>query len=130
MSICFLTVDDALKIHDSRIALYGGSLGVRDYGLLESAILVSEQAIGEDYLHTFPFEMAAAYLFHIAKNHPFLDGNKRTALACCLIFLRLNGYEVIADEFELETLVLNTATGKAEKKRITQFLSNNSRLVG
>jgi death-on-curing protein len=67
--------------------------------------------------------MAAAYLFHLAKNHPFVDGNKRTALACALVFLDLNGVEIIADASELEELTVAVVTGNADKESIADFLA-------
>ena len=123
MKILFLSLQQVLEIHHSRIELYGGSTGVREQGLLDSAIQMPAQGFGDQFLHEFPFEMAAAYLFHLAKNHAFVDGNKRTALACCLVFLDLNGFEVSAEEYALEDLVLRTATGELSKKEIAELLA-------
>jgi len=118
----FLAADDVLAIHEDRIREYGGSHGVRDLGLMESAIAMPRATFGREYLHQTLFEMAAAYLFHIARNHPFVDGNKRTALACALAFLRLNDLKVIAGEDELYDLVLGTAEGRVSKSEIAVFL--------
>ena len=123
MKIFFLSLEQVLQIHESRIKLYGGSTGVRDQNLLESAIQTPAQGFGGEFLHEFPFEMAADYLFHLAKNHAFVDGNKRTSLACCLVFLDINGFEISAAESDLEDLVLRTATGKIDKKQIAAFLA-------
>ncbi len=87
----FLTLSEVLEIHKAQIEAHGGSDGVRDLGLLESALAVPQASFGGAFLHAAPFEMAAAYAFHIAENQPFVDGNKRTALAAALIFLELNG---------------------------------------
>ncbi len=76
MKVSFLTLEDALALHASRIARYGGSLGLRDLGLLESALAVPSATFGGQFLHGSLSEMAAAYLFHLVKNHPFVDGNK------------------------------------------------------
>ena len=74
----FLAVEDVLYLHTNQIDLYGGDHGVRDINLLDSAIAQPQAAFGGNHLHAFPFEMAAAYMFHIVQNHPFVDGNKRT----------------------------------------------------
>ncbi len=80
----FLTVDEVLELHDLQIQRYGGSSGVRDKGLLESAVAMPQASFGGKYMHEGLFQMAAAYAFHIAENQPFIDGNKRTALAAAL----------------------------------------------
>src|SRR5205807_4774635 len=77
----FLVLEEVLRIHAHQIEQYGGSFGVRDAGLLLSAVAAPQASFAGGFLHGTPFEMAAAYLFHLARNHPFLDGNKRTALA-------------------------------------------------
>jgi death-on-curing protein len=77
----FLTVEEVLVIHEDQIAAFGGTLGLRDHGSLESAVAVPQTSFGGEFLHRDVFEMSAAYAFHIAENQPFLDGNKRTALA-------------------------------------------------
>ncbi len=78
MDSTFLTLDEVIEIHRDMIERYGGSFGIRDEGLLESAVAMPQAGFGEQYLHADVFEMAAAYLFHIVRNHPFVDGNKRT----------------------------------------------------
>lgn len=125
--ILFLTEEEILEIHKSRIDLYGGSHGVRDIGLLLSALEMPKQSFEGAFLHGFPYEMAAAYLFHLSKNHPFVDGNKRTALAVMLIFLEINDFELMATNDDLEDLVLDVATSKKDKKAITVFLEQYSR---
>lgn len=127
MSFLFLTLSEVLAIHESRLAKYGGSTGIRYLGLLESAIAMPQASFGGEFLHSDVFTMAAAYLFHLSLNHPFIDGNKRTALAACLVFLEINGYELTADEQALEKLVIETATGKLTKNNIAKFLQKNSR---
>ncbi len=77
----FLTLSEVLEFHDDLIASFGGSPGVRDLGLAESALSMPQAGMDDQFFHAFPFEMAAAYAYHIAQNHPFVDGNKRTALA-------------------------------------------------
>jgi death-on-curing protein len=121
----FLELAEALEIHRSRIELYGGADGVRDIGLLLSALAQPAAGLGGEYFHADLYEMAAAYLFHLARNHPFVDGNKRTALACCLVFLDYNNIEVEADPIELETITLAAADGTTDKAIIAEFLRRN-----
>lgn len=116
-----LDIDLVLRTHLSLIDAYGGEPGVRDVGLLRSAIAMPQAAFGGEHLHQDLFEMAAAYLFHIAQNHPFLDGNKRTGAAVALIFLDINGVEIDADEEGLVDLTLRVATGGAGKPEIAEF---------
>lgn len=122
MSTVFLTLDQILRVHAHQIATYGGSPGIRDVGLLKSALAMPEAvAFGED-LHPTLHEKAAAYLFHLTKNHPFVDGNKRVGLAACLAFLALNGVWVQATEDELVALVLETVSGERSKADVAVFL--------
>ncbi|MFL5293347.1 MAG: type II toxin-antitoxin system death-on-curing family toxin [Myxococcales bacterium] len=86
----FLDVDDVLALHERQIAEFGGSPGIRDLGLLESAVAMPQATFGGGFVHDSPFAQAAAYAFHIAQNEPFIDGNKRTGLGAALVFLRLN----------------------------------------
>lgn len=118
----FLDLADVLEIHQSRIALYGGTDGIRDFGMLQSALAQPQVGMNREFLHRDLYEMAAAYLFHLARNHPFLDGNKRTALAVCLVFLDLNGIEINADPDELESITVAVSAGKATKEDATAFL--------
>ena len=122
MTVRFLEIIDVLEIHKSRIQLYGGSPGLRDLGMLQSAVAQPQAGFAGQYLHVDLFEMAAAYLFHLAMNHPFVDGNKRTALAACLVFLDLNGIELDADPDELEDLTVSVAQGNIDKSALAQTL--------
>ena len=119
----FLALDEALLIHADQIRRYGGSHGVRDLGLLSSALAMPEASFGGLNLHTSLAEMAAAYLFHIAQNHPFLDGNKRAALATALAFIWLNDQRLGAGEGELTELVLGVAAGRIGKAEAAVFIS-------
>ena len=125
-SIQFLTIDDILETHSMQIEKYGGSQGIRDLGLLESAIAQPEASFGSSYLHSFPFEMAAAYLFHIAMNHPFVDGNKRVGLEAALLFLEVNSISIEASDDEFVQLVLDTTVGKIDKQGIAEFFRSHS----
>lgn len=117
----FLDLDMVLRIHRSLIERYGGSEGLRDASLLHSAIAMPQASFGGESLHKDLFEMAAAYLYHIVQNHPFLDGNKRTGAAAAIIFLDLNGIEIKADEDGLVELTLRVAGGQAGKPEIAEF---------
>jgi len=118
----FLTLDEVLALHADQIARYGGRPGLRDLGLLESALAMPRATFGRLYLHPSLPEMAAAYLFHLAGNHPFLDGNKRVGLAAAIAFLGLNGLWLEADPDELAELVLRTARGEAGKAEVAEFI--------
>jgi len=121
----FLTLDEVLGIHSDQIRTYGGGSGVRDLELLRSALAMPETTFDGEYLHPTVFEMAGAYLFHIARNHPFVDGNKRTALMCALVFLGLNGERLEADPDELYRLVDGVAAGIVDKAEVTVFLKRH-----
>jgi death on curing protein len=118
----FLDLAEVLEIHQSRIELYGGNPGVRDLGLLQSALAQPSAGFGGEFFHANLFEMAAAYLFHVSCYHPFIDGNKRTALACCLVFLAYNAVEIDAPPNDLEQLTVDAAAGQTDKIQIANFL--------
>ena len=117
----FLSLDDILESHQNQIDTYGGSHGIRDIGLLESAIAQPEASYGAQYLHADIFEMAAAYLYHLVMNHPFVDGNKRVGLESALIFLEVNDALLDANDDELVDLVLKTTAGQVGKPEIAEF---------
>ena len=121
----FLTLDEVLGIHADQIRVYGGGSGLRDLELLRSAIAMPETTFDGEYLHPSAFEMAAAYLFHLARNHPFVDGNKRTALMCALVFLGLNGQRLRADADDLYALVDGVAAGAVDKAEVSVFLRSH-----
>jgi death-on-curing protein len=123
----FLTLDEALGLHADQIRRYGGSSGLRDLGLLQSALAMPETSFDGEFLHGTVFEMAAAYLFHIARNHPFVDGNKRTALMCALVFLGLNSKRLDADPEALYALVDGVAAGSVDKAEVSVFLRQSCR---
>ena len=122
----FLRVDDVLQIHQDQIERYGGSPDLRDPGLLTSAVESPRATFDETYLHVDLFEMAAAYLFHIVQNHPFVDGNKRTGTAAALVFLDLNGIEMAIDDDTLADLVLAVAQGHVAKPEVAAFLRKHA----
>jgi len=123
----FLTLDEVLSLHADQIARYGGSAAIRDVGLLESALAMPSAWFGGELVHASLEEQAAAYLFYLVKNHPFVDGNKRTGLVAMLVFLGLNRRRLDATEDELTNLVLGVAAGRLSKADVTVFLRSHAR---
>ena len=121
----FLTLDDIIESHQNQIDTYGGSHGIRDIGLLESAIAQPEASFGGQYLHADIFEMAAAYIYHLVMNHPFVDVNKRVGLEAALIFLEINNENLNASDEELVDLVLKTTAGQVGKREIAEFFRSH-----
>jgi len=115
----FPSVDDVLAIHEDTIAHEGGLAGLRDPGLLESAVLMPQQQLGGEYLHDGLPAMAAAYLFHIAQNHAFHDGNKRTAVLAALVFLAVDGVGALPDPAGLEETTMAVAASRCGKDELT-----------
>lgn len=117
-----LTVDIVREIHAEAIEAFGGSTGVREPSLLESAVAAPQATIGGKSPYADLAEMAAAYLFYMCRNRPFIDGNKRAALGACLVFLRLNGLEPKADGPEWEELTLAVAASEIDREEATERL--------
>ena len=122
----FLTADQVLAVHRRMIEEFGGDPAVRDYGLLESAVAMPAAWFDGKFLHDGVPAMAAACLFHLCRNHPFVDGNKRTAVAAAEIFLRLNGMSLKATNQELERITLGTADGSISKDEVTVFFRKHT----
>lgn len=120
--IIFLDVEDVLLLHSDTIDTDGGSHGVRDHGLLDAAVAMPRQQFGGQFLHKDLAAMAAAYLFHIAQNHPFVDGNKRAAVMAALAFLRANDVELSMAPQELEATTLKVAAGELSKDKLTKWM--------
>lgn len=118
----FLSVEDVLFLHADTIGIDGGSPGIRDYGLFDAAVAMPRQQFDGEYLHKDIAAMGAAYLFHIAQNHPFVDGNKRTAVLAALVFLHVNGIETLPAPQALEVVTRQVAAGKLSKDDLTQRL--------
>jgi death-on-curing protein len=123
MTLEFLGLEDVLDIHRLQMARYGGADGLREPGLLESALAQPQATFAGDFVHDGLFAMAAAYLFHIVSNHPFLDGNKRTGLLSALVFLDLNGIAVERESARLYDLTMAVAEGRADKKKVAEILA-------
>lgn len=120
---CFhLSVDTVLKIHEKSIRRFGGSPELRSRDLLESAVAAPGAAFGGESVFSDVIEVAAAYLFYLCSNHPFVDGNKRTALGACIVFLKLNGALPSPDSPDWETLTLDVAAGRIDRDTTTERL--------
>ena len=120
---CFhLTVEIIQEIHAEAITGFGGSNGVRELALLESAVSAPQASIGGESPYRDLVEIAAAYLFYLCRNHPFVDGNKRAALGACVVFLRLNGIEPATDNPRWEELTLDVAASKINRDEATARL--------
>lgn len=120
--IRFVEVIEAIALQQDQIDRYGGDAGIRDRGLLESAMAMPRASFAGDYVHHDLIEMAGAYLFHLAKNHAFVDGNKRVALAVMLYFLDFNALRLQAGHGEVEQLVLDVASGTITKDQAAAVL--------
>lgn len=120
----FHSLDFILAMHAEQLRLHGGAAGVRDEGMLDSALNRPLQK--HAYADPDLCELAAAYLFGIAKNHPFIDGNKRTALAAADTFLYFNGLELQAEEEELIQFVLMVAAGEIDEDGAAAFFRDHT----
>lgn len=118
----FLTVNDVVALHAQQLSRFGGAAGLRDGALLDSAVAQPQVGFGGAWLHPDLWTMAAAYLFHLVQNHPFVDGNKRTGLLSALVFLALNG--VVLDQATpvLYDLTMAVAEGRLDKSAIAATL--------
>lgn len=121
MSVVFLSTEDIIFIHRNTIEIEGGIDGLRDRALLESAAMMPQQSFGGEYLHPDLPSKGAAYLYHLCKNHPFLDGNKRVAAMSCLVFLKCNGATSLPPPEALRDNVLAVASGKLTKSELTNW---------
>jgi death-on-curing protein len=118
----FLYVDDVLSLHADQLERYGGLPGVRDAGALEAAVETPRATFGGEYLHSDLFSMAAAYAFHIAESQAFVDGNKRAGLNAALVFLLMNGWEVIDEREQLYDAMIAIAVRQLDKAGLAQLL--------
>jgi len=113
-----------LQHHIDHIAKYGDAYGLRDAGLLESALTRAQNLYA--YKQADLYTLAAAYAYGVAKNHPFIDGNKRTAYACMRLFLEANGIEITASDEEKYVTILNLAAGNLSEAELITWLRNNT----
>jgi death-on-curing protein len=131
MDPLFLSLEEVLELHDVMLLLYGGEAGVRDGAALEAALAMPASGAGDVRFHPDVFAMAGAYLYHLAADHPFVDGNKRTAAAAADVFLETNGYHVPPEAQDAFTdLVFRVASGSATKEEAAAFFRTHARPVG
>ncbi len=123
--IVFIPKHIVIYFHEQLINLYGGILGIRDEGLLDSALEQPKAMFDEAHLHDSLAKMAAAYCFHLCKNHPFIDGNKRIALVVTDTFLQKNGYEISASERDVYEVMMKLSSGDITKAKLTGWLEIN-----
>lgn len=121
MEPLFLTLGETLDIHADQLQRYGGAPGLRDRNLLESALAMPRASAGGQYVHPDLAHMAAAYLFHIIRNHPFVDGNKRVALVAAMVFLMLNGEKVEVEQETLYAVTMSAAKGTLSKDTLAEY---------
>ncbi|MGZ8962031.1 MAG: type II toxin-antitoxin system death-on-curing family toxin [Methylophilaceae bacterium] len=122
----WVTLNVILAIHEEQLDEHGGLVGVRDQGLLESALARPEHLAA--YGEPDAAELAAAYGYGISRNHPFLDGNKRTAFVAALLFLRLNGYNLVATDMEKVLKMLDVAAGEISEEAFAEWIRQHSAL--
>jgi len=121
----WIDLEVVLAIHDEQLAEHGGQAGVRDRGLLESALARPRNPFG--YGESSLARLAAAYAFGISRNHPFLDGNKRTSLVVAELFLELNGLELAASDAACVSTFLSLAAGELTEDDLAHWVTENSR---
>jgi death-on-curing protein len=113
-------------IHSDLLQRYGGRPGLRDPGLLDSALAQPKMTVGGKFVHTTLFDKAAAYGFHVCKNHPFVDGNKRVAFVLMDIFLQKNGWEITSTEEEAYSMMISLASGRLSKAHLSKWLKEHA----
>ncbi|MFN5856692.1 MAG: type II toxin-antitoxin system death-on-curing family toxin [Pseudanabaenaceae cyanobacterium] len=123
--IRYLTLTEVLSLHRQVVEQSGGALGLRDIGLLESAVNQPRMTFGEQELYPTIIDKASALCFSIVMNHPFVDGNKRTGHAAMETFLVLNKLEISASTDEQEQIILNLASGELRRGAFTEWLQQN-----
>jgi death on curing protein len=124
----YLTAEQVLFVHYRLIGETGGEHGVRDLGLLESAVARPQATFDRQELYLDAFEKAAALMESLINNHPFVDGNKRTGIACAVLFLQQNGVSFSAKNAELEKFTLRVASSKVGRSEITEWLKKHSQV--
>ena len=129
MNVVFPSLAEILELHSAALERHGGAAGVRDGNLLESALAQPIATFGGQLLHADLFLMAAAYLFHLVKNHPFVDGNKRTGLAAALAFLDVNEVTIDRGTEELFEMTIGVAEGRLTKDDIAEILRRLANLA-
>jgi len=118
----FLTTDSVMRIHARSLDEFGGLGGISDPGAVESAVMAVQNHF--NYTGGDIFDLAAVLLWHLASDHPFADGNKRTALASAMVFLAINGIELAQNDDLFEALTLSVAKGEMKKEQVAKTLRN------
>ena len=118
----FLTLAEVIEVHVDQIRRYGGQAGLRDLGLLQSALAQPQASFAGQWLHNDLYAMAGAYTYHLCQIHPFIDGNKRSALASALVFLELNGISLLDPRGRLKNAMFRIASGKMKKEEFERLL--------
>jgi death-on-curing protein len=126
MTTKFIPEELVLVIHADLLQRYGGQPGVRDRGLLESALAQPRMTAGGKEIHKTVFDKAAAYGFHLCNNHPFIDGNKRVAFVIMDVFLQKNGWEIVSSEEEAYTMMVALASGKLTRAQLASWLKEHT----
>jgi death-on-curing protein len=125
--IVFLTLEEVLTLHEDAIAFAGGSSGLRSLDLLQAAVAQPEASFGGQWANPFPFGMAAAYAYHLSRNHAIVDGNKRIGLSAAVAFLYLNGWELDDPGETLHPVMEDVAQGKIEKRALAAIFEAMAR---
>jgi death-on-curing protein len=128
--LVFLSVEEVIELHEASTEAFGGGTGLRDFGLLESAVLAPQQTFDGEFLYPTIYEMAAALWHGIVCNHPFIDGNKRTGAAAADVFLLVNGIEMTFTANDVFTLTVDVATSTLGRRDLADQIARNSRLIG
>ena len=126
MAIRYIPEELVLTIHADLLQRYGGQPGLRDRGLLESALAQPRTTVGGKEVHKTVFEKGAAYGYHVCSNHPFIDGNKRVAFVLMDVFLQKNGWEMTAAEEDAYSMMMSLASGKLSKAQLAAWLREHS----
>ena len=128
--IIFLTLEEVLVLHEDAITFAGGESGLRSLDLLQSAIAQPDASFGGQPANSFPFGMAAAYAFHLSRNHAFVDGNKRIGLSAAVAFLYMNGWELLDPDETLHPIMEQVAQGFLEKPALAAIFERMARKLG
>ena len=126
MAVRFLPEELVLIIHSDLLQRYGGKAGLRDIALLQSALAQPKATFGRKFVHKSVFDKAAAYGFHLCRNHPFIDGNKRVAFVLMDLFLQRNGWEIVASEEDAYLLMIDLSSGNVSRTELSSWLKNHS----
>ena len=126
MAIRYIPDELVLTIHQDQIRRYGGKPGVRDNNLLSSALAQAKMTAGGKYIHRTIFEKAAAYGYHVCRNHAFVDGNKRVSFVLMVVFLERNGWELRVSDEEAYSTMMELAAGTVAKRTLAKWLKEHS----